>query len=263
MFNTLINQPIANILVAVYQLLSFLGVPFALGFSIIVLTALIRLVLYPLTASQMKASKKMQEVTPHLNKLKDKHKGDPKRLQEETMKLYKEFGINPAAGCLPMLIQLPIIWGLYGVLNSTVRATSIGDVNKSIYIEGLKLNTLWDTSFFGLPIGQSPSELIKIVGPMILLVPVITGVLQFVQSKMMFKPTSAKALTGKPTKTPVSADKKSAQNDFASAMQTQSLYIFPLMIGFFANTFPLGLSLYWNTFTIFGIIQQYLMEKRK
>lgn len=251
MFNTLINQPITNALVAIYQLLNLLGIPFALGFSIIVLTALIRLVLYPLTSSQMKASKKMQEVTPHLNKLKDKHKKDPKKLQEETMKLYKEFGINPMAGCLPMLVQLPVIWGLYGVLNSTVRATTISEVNKLVYVDSLKLNALWDTNFFGLPIGRSPSELLKTVGPLVLAVPVITGALQFIQSKMMFKPAKKESF-----------EKKSSQSDFAQAMQTQSLYVFPIMIGFFANSFPLGLSLYWNTFTIFGIIQQYLVERK-
>ncbi len=260
-FNTLINQPITNILVAIYQLLHAIGIPFALGFSIIALTALIRLLLFPFTASQMRASKKMQEVQPHVNRLKEKHKSNPQKLQQETMQLYKEFGINPVAGCLPMLVQLPIIWGLYGVLNNTVRATSIEAVNKMIYVEGLKLDKLWDTQFFGLPVGSSPAELIKTVGPMILLVPVLTGALQFVQSRMMFKPAESKAIVGKSA-----ASKKTEKKpggDFASAMQTQSMYVFPVMIGFFANSFPLGLSLYWNTFTVFGIIQQYIMDKGK
>lgn len=257
-FKVLINQPITNVLVAIYQLLHAVGIPFALGFSIIALTALIRFLLYPLTASQMRASKKMQEVQPHLNNLKEKHKGNPQKLQQETMKLYKEYGVNPVAGCLPMVVQLPIIWGLYGVLNNTVRATSIEAINKTLYTDSLKLSSLWDTSFFGLPIGSSPSDLLKTVGPLILLVPVITGVLQFVQSRMMFK-SSAKKDTKKPSK---DKDKK-PESDFASAMQTQSLYVFPVMIGFFANSFPLGLSLYWNTFTVFGIIQQYIADKKR
>lgn len=258
MFNLLINQPITNALVAIYQLFNFIGLPFALGFSIIGLTVLIRFLLYPLTASQMKASKKLQEVQPHLNRLKEKHKSNPQRLQQETMKLYKEYGVNPVAGCLPMLIQLPIIWGLYGVLNNTVRATSIDAVNKMLYVDSLKLTSLWDTHFFGLPIGSSPSDLLKTVGPLILLVPVLTGVLQFVQSKMMFKSSPKKDV-----KKSVKEKDKKPESDFASAMQTQSLYIFPVMIGFFANSFPLGLSLYWNTFTIFGIIQQYIADKNR
>lgn len=253
MFNILITQPITNVLVVIYQLLSFIGIPYALGFSIIALTVLIRLILYPLTGSQLKASKKMQQVQPHLNRIKDLHKKDPQRLQQETMRLYKEHGINPMAGCLPMLVQLPIIWGLYGVLNTTVRATSYAVINKVLYFDNLKLNKLWDTQFFGLSISQSPAELIKTTGVMILLIPVITGALQFVQTKMMFKSN----------KTQNKQDKKTASSDFSAAMQTQSLYIFPVMIGFFANSFPIGLSLYWNTFTVFGIIQQYQMDRGK
>lgn len=249
-FYTLITQPITNVLIAIYQLLHLTGLPYALGFSIIVLTVLIRLILYPLISSQMRASKKMQEIQPHLNRLKEKHKGDSQKLQMETMQLYKEFGINPLAGCLPVLLQLPVIWGLYGVLNSTVRATSFQEINKAIYLDTLKLNSLWDTHFFGLPLSQSPAQLMKDLGLGVLLVPIITGVLQFYQSKQMFQKPKT-----------VNANKEKKADDFASAMQTQSLYVFPIMIGFFSNSFPLGLSLYWNTFTIFGIIQQYLMDR--
>lgn len=248
MFYTLLTQPITNILVAIYQLLEGIGVPYALGFAIIALTAVIRLILYPFTMSQMKASRKMQEAQPHLQRLKDKHKSDPQRLQMETMQLYKDLGINPLAGCLPMLIQLPVIWGLYGVLNTTVRETSFQAINNDLYFDALKLKELWHTGFFGLPLGQSPAELIKTVGPLILLVPVITGALQFVQSRLMFKTSATNQL-------------KKKEGDFAAAMQTQSMYLLPVMIGFFANSFPIGLSLYWNTFTIFGIIQQYFSNK--
>src|SRR2546421_1577148 len=107
LFTTLFFNPILNVLVLIYQFLTFLHFPFALGFSIILLTVVIRLVLYPLTAAQLRSQKKMQTVAPHINKLKEKHKGDMQRIQKETMQLYKEHGINPAAGCVPVLIQLP------------------------------------------------------------------------------------------------------------------------------------------------------------
>src|SRR5882762_10091760 len=110
LFNTLLVTPIENILVALYQLLHVLHIPYALGFAIIGLTIIVRFILYPLTHSQLKTSKKMQAITPHINKLKEKHKGDAKTLQAETMKLYKEHGVNPLAGCLPIIIQLPLIW---------------------------------------------------------------------------------------------------------------------------------------------------------
>jgi YidC/Oxa1 family membrane protein insertase len=227
--------------------------PYPLGFSIILLTIVIRLILYPLTRSQLKASKKMQDLAPHLSRLKDKHKDNAKMLQQETMKLYKEFGVNPAAGCLPVLVQIPVIWGLYSVLDKIVKLggeNAVSSINKIVYNHELfKLTGSWNTDFFGIPLGQNPSSLLGTM-PLILLVPVITAVFQFVQTKMMMAPAQQKEKKG-------SAKAGKKQDDFAQIFQSQSLYIFPLMIGFFSYGFPIGLSLYWNTFSIFGIIQQY------
>ncbi len=250
LFQDFLIRPIITILVVIYQGLQFLHVPYALGFSIILLTVVIRLILYPIIASQLKASKKMQDLHPHLSKIKERHKGDHKRVQEETMKLYKEHGVNPAAGCLPMLIQLPIIWALYSVLQQIVGlkgSAVVSEINKLVYIDSVKLSTPWNQHFFGLPLGEFPSSLASAM-PFIVLIPVFTGVFQLVQSAMMFPPKKA---------TPKSVKK---EDDFASAFQTQSLYIFPVMIGFFSYTLPIGLSLYWNTFTIFGILQQYQLQ---
>lgn len=251
-FNIILVNPIINILVGVYKTLFFLHIPFALGFAIIILTIIIRFLIYPLMASQLKSSKKMQSLTPHLSRIKDKHKGDAKKLQAETMRLYKEHGVNPAAGCLPVLIQLPIIWALYSVLQKIVGLNPkvvVSEINKIVYFDFLKLDQPWDPSIFGLPLGQNPSHLISSIGPLILLIPFATGFFQFIQSKMMInKPEEPKGIVK-------NTEKK--KEDFASAFQTQSLYIFPVMIGFFSYNFPVGLSLYWNTFTIFGIIQQY------
>ncbi len=248
-FDILIQQPIINALVAIFHALNAVNIPFTLGFSIIVLTIAIRLLLYPLTAQQLKVSKKMQEMAPHLSKIKEKHKGDMKGQQEAQMALYKEHGINPLAGCLPALVQLPLLFGLYGVLQKAVQFKSPEEVNKLLYSDSLKLKELWDTNFFGLPLGQTPAQLLPKVGAAILLVAVVTGLLQFIQSKMTMP---AKSSTPK-----VPAKKETKGMDFASAFQTQTLYILPVMIGFFSYGFPIGLSLYWNTFTVFGIIQQY------
>ena len=248
-FNEILVWPIVNVLVAVYKGLIFVNFPFALGFSIIILTIIIRFILYPLTSSQLKASKKMQDLNPHLSKLKDKHKGDSKTLQQETMKLYKEHGVNPAAGCLPVIVQLPIIWGLYSALQQIVNLKP-DVINKIVYFDALKLTKAWDPNFFGVSLGANPSHLISTVGPIILIVPLLTALFQFIQSKMMFsKPKVQEGLVVK--------GEKKKNDDFASTFQSQSMYIFPVMIGFFSYTFPIGLSLYWNTFTIFGIIQQY------
>ena len=252
-FETFIVRPLATILVAIYQGLHVLHIPYSLGFSIIILTIIIRFILYPLISAQLKSSKKMQAVAPHLSKLKEKHKGDAKRMQAETMRLYKEHGVNPAAGCLPLIVQMPVIWGLYSLLQKVVSLDPhavVSQVNKLVYFDGLKLTSSWDPSFFGLPLGQGPSKLFASVGPWVILIPVLTGVLQFMLSKMLInpKPIQQNAIVKK------GEEKK---EDFASAFQTQSTYIFPVMIGFFSFQFPVGLSLYWNTFTVFGIIQQY------
>lgn len=251
-FDSIIVKPFATILVGIYQALSFLHIPYALGFSIVALTIIIRFIIYPLISSQLKASKKMQTLTPHLSRLKERHRGDHKTMQAETMKLYKEHGVNPAAGCLPLIIQMPVIWGLYSVLQKIVSLSPdiiVSEVNKLVYVSGFKLTSPWDPSFFGLPLGEGPSKLLSTIGPLVFIIPVITGMLQFLQSKMLVstKPVGQNALQKKDQK----------KDDFATAFQTQSTYIFPIMIGFFSYSFPIGLSLYWNTFTVFGIIQQY------
>ncbi|HET9946585.1 MAG TPA: YidC/Oxa1 family membrane protein insertase [Patescibacteria group bacterium] len=250
-FTDLIVNPIVTIVAGIYHGLNLLHIPSPLGFTIIILTVVIRFILAPITASQLKTAKKMQMITPHLNKLKDKHKNDSKQLQAATMALYKEHGVNPAAGCLPLLIQLPVIWGLYYVLQQIVNNNPkhvVDFVNHAVYISAFKITTAWDIHFFGLPLGQTPSKLFSTLGIGVLLVPVLTAAFQFVQSKMMA-----------PVSVPGQKEEKK-EADFATAFQTQSLFILPLMIGFFSWTLPVGLSFYWNTFTIFGIIQQYMIQ---
>src|SRR5438105_199448 len=123
-FNILFTNPTTNLLVGFYKLFVQIGLPYAFGFSIIALTVAIRLILSPFVSQQIKSTHKMQKVAPHIAALKEKHKGDNRRLQEETMRLYREHGVNPAAGCLPLLIQLPVTIGLYNVLRTAVAAST-------------------------------------------------------------------------------------------------------------------------------------------
>lgn len=255
LFNTIFTNPTTNLLVGFYQLFSSLGIPFAFGLAIIALTVAIRLILYPFTTAQIKSAAKMQKVVPHMAALKEKHKGDAKMLQAETMRLYKEHGVNPAAGCLPLIIQLPFIWGLYHVLDIAVKINStkgLLELNKVLYFDFLKLDKIWDTSFFGVLLGDSPSKLFTAL-PLVVLIPFATGIFQLVLSKMMMPEEVIKAEIAIAKKTENKSD------DFAATFQKQSLIIFPVMIGFFSFTLPVGLSLYWNTFTLFGILQQYLL----
>lgn len=249
-FNIVFSNPITNLLVAFYKILVAVHIPYALGFAIILLTAFIKIILYPFMSSQIKSSAKMQQLQPHIATLKEKHKNDKQKQQVEMMKLYKEHNINPATGCLPMLIQFPILIALYHVLIDIVSAKSsaaaIATVNKIIYFPFLRIDKAWEIGFLGIPLSQSPKQLFAHM-PAIILVPIITGLLQFVLSKMMI-----------PQKAP-SASAVPKKDDFQTAFQSQSMAIMPLFIGYLAFTFPFGLALYWNTYTIFGILQQYLL----
>jgi YidC/Oxa1 family membrane protein insertase len=248
-FDIILINPILNIMVTIYHLLTFIHIPSALGFSIIVLTIVIRLILYPLMHQSLRQQKKMQQLTPHINKLKEKHKGDAKRLQTEQMALFKEHGVNPASGCVVMIVQIPILIALYNVLLLVVHATTVHAINSRLYFNFLKLDHMWNTNFFGIPLGSTPSQLIHTVGYGILIAAVLTGVLQLIQSKMMMQPAA-----DMPKK------EKGKEPDFATTFQTQSMYLLPVMVGFFSFSLPFGLSLYWNTLTIFGIIQQYIIS---
>lgn len=252
-FNTLFIFPITNLLVFFYKMLLLVHIPYALGFAIILLTIFIRIILYPFMSAQLKAADKMRKVAPHMSRIKEQFKGDRVRQQQEMMKLYKEHGVNPAGGCLPSLVQLPIIWSLYTVLISAVGAVSIDGINKintALYFPFLRLENKWDTTFFGISLSDNPSKLISMM-PLIILLPVLTGFFQYILSKMMMPEENTNAV--------VKIEKKKSEPDFQTAFQKQSLYIFPAMIGFFSYTLPVGLSLYWNTFTIFGILQQYML----
>lgn len=263
-FTLILVNPIVNLLVLLYQGLIVVHIPYALGFAIILLTALFRVALFPLIGSQLQTSRKMQKLTPHLNKLKELHKNDAAKLQAETMKLYQEHGVNPVAGCLPLLVQLPLIWSLYAVLQQVVKTDPkevLSYVNSALYFPNLRLTHMWDTNFFGLPLGQTPGHLFTAVGVGMVLIPLLTGALQLVQSKMMFQSFEEKIegveKDAAKTKNKALIKEVKKEDDFATAFQSQSLYIFPAMIALFSWTLPFGLSLYWNTFTIFGILQQY------
>lgn len=255
MFNEILVKPILNLLVVFYNLFSLLGIPGAFGLSIISLTVLIRLLLNPLTHTQLKSMKKLAEIKPRLDELTKKHGSDKKRLQQEQLRLYQEAGINPAAGCLPALVQIPVFIALYNVflqfLGNGDRLQIVTRINKDIYpfLANFSLKSL-DLSFFGADLATKPNEWQKI-GPWLLLVPLITGLLQWLQTKL--------TVPAQPATNPSDTKKK---DDFSKAMQTQTTVILPIMIGFFAYSFPLGLALYWNTFSVFAIIQQLRINKK-
>ncbi len=255
LFDTLLINPILNLLIVFYGLLNAAHIPGSLGLAIITLTVIIRLSLWPLTAAQLKSSKKMAELKPHLQRIKEIHGKDKVRHQQEVSNLYKEHGINPLSGCLPLVLQMPIFIALYQVLLKFVNLNSadlLSGINNRIYINALKLQDIPNTSFFGLNLSTKPNEWAT-AGAFLLIIPAITGALQFLQSRMLV--ADEKKPTQKVQKK--NSGNKESMEDSMAQMQSQMAFIMPAMIAFFAYGFPIGLALYWNTFTIIGIIQQY------
>lgn len=263
LFNTILIQPTVNVLLFFYHIFLTIHLPYAFGFAIISLTALVRLILHPFFHKQMHMSAKMAEMKPHMDRLTKLHGKDKKKLQEEQMKLYKEMGINPASGCLLAIIQMPIFISLYRVLTlftTTKGAHIIQNINQFAYAPYLKVASL-DPHFFGINLWIMPSQF-NHYGYFYLLIPVITGALQYFQVSLSTPPPPP-GLTETPKKNAKEdKDEKKNPNDMQTAMTTQMKYIFPIMIGYFSFTLPVGLSLYWNIFSLFSIIQ-YVMYNKK
>lgn len=234
LFHEVLYRPILNFLIILQNIIP--GHDF--GLSIIILTGLIRLVLWPLASQSIKSQKALQAIQPELNALKEKYKDDKVKQSQAMMDLYKAKNINPASGCLPVLIQLPILIALYYALWDGLKSSEV--IKSSLY------------SFVHLSDGINFVFLgIVDLGKTSLVLAILAGALQYWQTKMIM-----------PSK---KADKpeKSTADDFSSMMNTQMLYVMPIITIFVASRFPAGLALYWVTSTGFSIIQQYFVMKNK
>ncbi len=263
-FNSLFVFPILNLLVVLYKGFLFIKVPGAFGLAIIGLTVLVRLVLHPFFKQQLETAKKMQDIKPHLDRLSIQHKKDPKMLQQEQLKLYQQAGINPASGCLFMIIQIPIFLALYNTLSLLLLngggAKVITAINKVVYSPALQIQAI-DPWFFGFNLALSPA---KAGQWFYFIIPVVTGILQYLQVQVTMPqaaPEPKKEIEA--SKDQKKDDKKNDGGDFQKAMNTQMKYIFPFMIGYFSYTLPIGLSLYWNIFSLFSIMQYRGMKQNK
>jgi len=253
-FDVILINPFLNILIFLYNILSSVGIPGALGISIITLTVLIRLAIWPLTTKQLESTRKMASLKPHLDRIKAEHGDDKARHQQEISKLYKEKGVNPLSGCLPLIVQMPIFIALYQVLLKIVDVENdfINRINAVLYSPSLNLEEIPSTNFLSFDLASRPSQWAEI-GFIILLIPIVTGLLQYIQAKMLAPlPSQTKAVVKK-----VEGEKKQSTEDTMASMQSQMTLIMPIMIAFFSYGFAVGLSLYWNTFTVIGIVQQY------
>lgn len=241
-------HPFVNALIFLYQVIGNFGV------AIISLTIILRLALTPLTLPSLKAAQKMAELAPELSKLKKKHENDKQKLAQAQMELYKTNGVNPAAGCLPQIVQIVILIALYQAFAQVLQANGdvINKLNQILY-PALKLaeGSQFNLSFLYLNLGKPDTFMVSgIPIPGVFLI--LAALTQFLSSKMM------QPVVVKDEEIAKKTEEKS--DDIATSMQGQMLYLFPLMTIFIGFSFPSGLVLYWFVFSAFQLGQQYLVS---
>lgn len=192
------------------------------GLAVIMFTIIVKTLMLPLTIKATRSSRAMQELQPKIKELQKKYKNDRQMLSQETMKLYGQFGVNPMAGCLPILIQMPIFFGLYRAI-----------LHLSNNNAGFDISSTWAGGFLWLP---SLAE----ADPYHIL-PVAAGIFQFVQTRMM-RPAN---------QGPIS--------DPQQKMMNQIMNFMPITVVLFGWTFASGPVLYWVTQSVYSVIQQWLI----
>ena len=252
MFNDFIIKPMINALIFLYSLLG--AAPQTFGLAIIIFTILVKLITLPLTYKQMKSSLVMQELqqSKRYKKMQEKYKNDRQKLSEEQMKLFQEAGVSPLSGCLPLLIQFPIIIGLYQSIMRTMAATPIQLLNLSELLYTKILNVTpsllipLNNKFLWMNIGQPERlnlpflagipllEVFAEPGNGLPLLAILVALTTWLQTKITAPTTS----------------------DSQGAGMTQMMGIYmPLLLGYFAYNFASGLALYFVASNALGIVQ--------
>jgi YidC/Oxa1 family membrane protein insertase len=241
---TILAPPLGQLLSVLYNIW-----PNSYGVAIIMLTLLVSLLLFPLTLKQTRSMKAMQEIQPEIKKLQKEHKDDREELNKQMMALYQERNVNPAAGCLPLIIQMPIWFALFRVLRVQPSADDPTVLNPSDIIpaDSNLAQALLDgkTEFLGMDMLQSPQEaassgLVDALPALLLIVIVVAS--GFYQTMQM-------------TRRRKNDNNPQPENKQAQQMQTVAK-IMPLFMGFISWGFPTGLVLYFAVSNLFRIGQQ-------
>ena len=239
MWNTILINPILNLLIVLYRIFGNLGV------SIILFTIIAKAALIPATMPSIKMAKKQRDIQPELEKIKQKFKYDKKKQAELQMDLFKKHGINPGAGCITTLITFVLMIAIYRSLTTLTTAGDLMALNSRIYIDSFKFahDEALATKFLYLNLTKPDPYLILTI---------LTVAAQFISTKMMspFTKVSNKAVK----QTPGQAD------DMMQAMQKQNQYVMPLMFFIFGITLPSGVMLYIFISTVFQICQTYFFS---
>lgn len=229
LFTTIFYQPILNLLVFLYNTISFQD----LGVAIILLTIIIKLVFWPLGRQAIKSQKALQDLQPKIEELKKQYK-DKTELSRATMELYKNNKVNPFSSCLPLLIQLPFLFAVYRVFIDGLK-NDLSLVYPFVYKP--EFMNLTAFGFFDL----SKRSIVLAV---------LAGLAQFWQAKMMI------------TKSPVVQTPGSKDESMTAIMNKQMLYFMPAITVFIGISLPGGLTLYWFVITALTALQQLLTFKK-
>ncbi len=232
-----------NILLFIYSLLA--DVPGAFGWSIILFTILIRIVTWPLNARQMKSMKALQDLqaSKEWKAIQKKHEKEPEKKQTEQLRLQNEAGISPLGGCLPLLIQMPVLIAVYQSVSTALALTPLAMLNLSrTAADFLNIETIipLNSSFLWFDLGRP--EFVAIASFHFPLLAVIVALTTYVQTKLT---------------QPSNPD----PNDQAAAMTSSMSVTMPLMLGFFALSFPSGVAIYILMGNILAIVQSAMMGK--
>lgn len=250
--------PFVNALFGLYYLVG------NLGWAVVIVTVLLRILLFPLLLPSLKSAKIMRELAPKLKKIQQQYKGDKQKLASAQMELYKSNGVNPMSGCLPQLLQVAVLILFFSAFNLVTEfsngKTSMDQINTNLLpflqiSEGFK----FDLNFLGSDLGITPQKafasksVLAMILPLFLLVG--SAVTQFFSAKLMM-PTPAKVDPSVFAK--ATPDK---EDDMMAMMRTQSLYFMPLITLVIGWTFSLGILLYWFVNSVVMIVQQVIGER--
>lgn len=276
----IIAGPLGKFLHFIYNTMAFGNY----GLAIIIFTLFIKLILLPLTIKQYRSTARMQEVQPMIQEIQKRYKNDKEKLNQELLKVYQENKVNPAGGCLPVLLQMPILLSLYWVIskplhymlgkttevvqqlyaaipsefpkivgNQDITIINYFNTHKeslSAVADLLKPSELINLNFFGLNLGLQPTfdtSKIAVLGYQffgLLLIPVLAGLTTYISTKYSMSQTQ-----------------QSADNPMASSMTNSMTMVMPFMTAFFAFNVPAGLGIYWITSNVIQVLQQMYLNK--
>ncbi len=246
MLSTLVYQPIYNLFVA---LLTWIP-GHSLGWAIIIITVIIRLILLVPQQHMLESQKKLQKIQPKIKAIQKEFKTDQAVLGQKMMELYKKEWVNPMGSCLPLLIQMPILIGLYWVISEITDPSNF----YHLYPIFTGFNpSLIVTSFLGLNLSQVGGTMAVVFG-------IILGLTQWIQAYMSVQHTK-KTQKDEPKKEIDPTSMEAALDP--ELMQKMMLYMLPVMLAVSAYFFPLGVGLYWFIGTLFVIAQQWYVNNKK